>query len=138
MEQIRETGSIPHEQDEFLMAISISNIKQYWGVERYYQIYLLEIEKLTTKIDAMMDKRNKMDKANRKPLSDKIVDLEHDRARLQGKAMKMKKALDEYAKDYSKEPLSLRDLIPWNKTALWIVIGLACCAIGCFLLIWWG
>lgn len=126
----------------------ISNIKQYWRDHRNYHVYLLEIEKLTGQIDDMMDKRSKMDKDHRKPLSDKIVALEHDRARYQGKAIQIKSALDEYVRltiptdlpitDDTGESLSWRDLIPWGNTILWIVAGLVACAIGCFLTMWLG
>jgi len=87
----------------------ITNIGQYWTIHKWHQVGLLEIEKMTRKIDNLMDKRSKMDRSLRKPLSDQIVALRHDRARSQGKGMKMDKALKAYTNDYPKE-----DLNPWD------------------------
>ena len=93
----------------------ITNIGQYWTVHKWHQVGLIEIEKMTRKIDDLMDKRSRMDRSLRKPLSDKIVALRHDRARLQGKGMKMDKAL----KAYTKENLSMWDLIIRKAKSIW-------------------
>ena len=81
----------------------ITHISEYWTVHRWYEVGLIEVKRMTQEIDNLIDKRSGMDKTLRKPLSDQIVALRHDRARLQGKGMKMDKALKAYASDYSQE-----------------------------------
>ena len=75
----------------------ITNIKQYWRCHKDVELYSIEIEKLDIKLIEMNhDRLDTIDEYQRHILSNKIRELTHDKARFEGKKMKLEKVMNDF------------------------------------------